>query len=323
MPASLQERERLLQKLAAAQHGIADHGQLRELGFAAKTIYARAQAGLLVRVFHGVYLLPPHPLTRDAREMAALRSCGPEAAIGLRSAAARDGLLIWDGPVEVVVPTHQRRQRGLHPRAFPLERWDVTVVGGLRRTTRARTLADLPTVLGVGEIERVVHEAEFRKQLVATSVRRAIERAGRRRNTAALEAALTRRRRLVGSLDSGPERRFARFLGERGYPPTEHNVPFLLGGSEVRLDVLFRSAWLGVEVDGDPHKSERQFHADRQRDLRFEAEHGLTIVRVTEPQIDDGPDDLDRLLWRTLLRRDPALRRGAPSFQHPIARKHL
>lgn len=323
MPSSHRRRERMLHALAASQHGIVDHEQLRELGFAANTIYARRKAELLVRVFHGVYLLPPHPLTRDAREMAALRSCGPESAIGFRSAAARDRLLIWDGPVEVIVPTHQRRQRGLHPRTFPLEPWDVSVVDGLRRTTKARTLADLATVLGAGEIERVVHEAEFRKQLVDVSVKRAIERAGPRRNTKALEAALARRRRLVGSLDSDPERRFARFLGERGYPPTEHNVPFLLGGGEVRLDVLFRSAWLGVEVDGDPHKSERQFHADRQRDLRFDAEHGLTVLRVTEPQIDDSPDDLDVLLWRALLRRDPELRRVAPSFRHPIARKHL
>lgn len=221
------------------------------------------------------------------------------------------------------MPTHRRRQPGLHPRTLPLERWDLTTVDGVQRTTRHRTLADLPIVLGHGEIERVVHEAEFRKHLQEGSVRRAIERSGNHLRTAVLEAALDRRRRLVGSLDSDPERRFARFLGERGYPRTEHNVPFVLGGRDVRLDVLFRDQWLGVEVDGGTHRSEDRFHADRLRDLRFEAEFGLPIVRVTEPQVDDTPDELDGLLWATLLRRDPSLRRADPSILRPIARKHL
>lgn len=88
------ERERLLHDLAASQHGIVDHRQLRELGFCADTILERRKAGALVNVFRGVYRVPPHPLTREARETAALRACGEHAAIGLRSAAAHDGWLI-------------------------------------------------------------------------------------------------------------------------------------------------------------------------------------------------------------------------------------
>lgn len=317
------DRDRLLADLAASQHGIVDHRQLRDLGFSADAILQRRKAGGLVDVFRGVYRVPPHPLTRQARETAALRACGPAAAIGLRSAAAHDGWLIWDGPVEVVVPTHRRRQPGLHPRTLPLTRWDVRVVDGMRRTTRQRTLADLPMVLGPGAVERVVHEAEFRGHLAEGAVRKAIARGPRHRWTGALEEALSRRRRLNGTVDSGFERRFARFLAERGYPRSQHNVPFLLGGNEVRLDVLFREQWFGVEVDGDAHKTERQFHADRARDLRFLAEYDLPVVRVTEPQLDDGPDELDASLWAALTRRDPTLRRAAPQIAHPIARKHL
>lgn len=312
-----------MRELAAAQHGVVDHRQLRELGFSVDAILERRKAGALVDVFRGVYRVPPHPLTREARETAALRACGVQAAIGLRSAAAHDGWLIWDGPVEVVVPTHRRRQPGLHPRTLPLDRWDVTTVHGLRRTTRHRTLADLPIVLGEGEIERVVHEAEFRKHLREGPVRRAISRSGRHLRTTMLEGALDRRRRLVGDLDSGLERRFARFLAERGYPPTEHNVPFRLGGHDVRLDVLFRDAWIGVEVDGGPHDGTERFHSDRARDLRFEAEFGLTVVRVTEPQVDETPDDLDASLWATLLRRTPELVRVSPGISRPIRRRHL
>lgn len=323
MPSRRTDRELLLRQVSSSQHGIVDRAQLHQLGFSDGLVQQRRRDGLLVDVFRGVYRVPPHPLTREAREMAALRACGPDAAVGLRSAAAHDGWLIWDGPVEVIVPTHRRKQPGLHPRTFPLGRWDVTVIDGIRRTTRHRTLADLATVLGVGEIERVVHEAEFRRHLREGSVRRAIARSPRRRRTRILEQALDRRRRLVGNVDSGVERRFARFLGERGYPPTEHGAPFVLGGRTVYLDVLFRDLWFGVEVDGDPHKTEDRFHSDRARDLRFDAEYGLPVARVTEQQIDGAPDELDAVLWAALRRRDPGLRRCARSIRDPIARKHL
>jgi len=317
------DRDRLLVSIADAHHGIVDLDDLRSVGYGRTAIQDRARARLLIRVFHGVYLVAPHPLTRQAREQAALRACGPGSVIGLRSAAAFDRLMIWDGPVEVVTPTHKRLQRGLHPRVGDVDKFDIRERDGISYTTTSRTLADLATVLGPAELERIVHEAEFRKLLRDGPVRRAIERAGPRRNTAALLAALGRRRRLVGRVDSDPEKRFARFLAERGYPPTEHGVPFPLGGRPVHLDVLFRAQWFGVEVDGDPHKTEERFHSDRLRDLAFEAEHGLRIARVTEPQIDDTPDELDGLLWAALQRRDPSLRRGTRQIRAPIARKHL
>jgi len=279
--------------------------ELRALGLSRSAIQRRLDTGLLVALFHGVYLVGRTEPTRGERQRAGLKACDG-LALGRRSAAVAHGVMArWDGPVEVCVARPRRRQRGLVPLRRDYGPEDVTWREGVPVTTLAVTLCDLAEVLSPEALDRVVHEAEFRRKLDVAVVARAMARRPRRPGYRALRAALAKRRRLVdGRLDSKLERRFHAFLEARDYPPSEHNVSFDFDdGGQASVDVLFRAQWLAVEVDGGPHQTVNGFHADRRRDRRLEAEWGLMVLRVTEEDIDERPDALDAELRAALARR--------------------
>src|SRR3954447_26228859 len=78
--------------LAAAQHGVVSHGQLRELGLSRRAIEHRLAIGRLHRVAHGVYALGRPDLTRHGRLMASVLACGSTAVLSHRSAAELYGM---------------------------------------------------------------------------------------------------------------------------------------------------------------------------------------------------------------------------------------
>lgn len=149
-------------------------------------------------------------------------------------------------------------------------------------------------VLDGEQLEFAVHEAENRRALQVRAVDAAIARAGARRpGLPALRRALDRRRPNAGGLKQDLEKKFHRFLHRHGFPPTEHNVLFELAAGEVtEVDVLFRAAWLAVELDAGPHRTTRNFRRDRRKSRRLEAVHRLPVVRVTHEDVDDHEEEL-------------------------------
>ena len=214
--------------------------------------------------------------------------------------------MAWDGPVETVPTSPRRKQPGLHPRHRLLSSGEATTVNAVPVTTVAATLCDLATVLSPAALAQAVHEAEYRNKLAVTEVDRLLALHPRRPGCAELRALIAARRPVVGSLNRGLERRFHAFLAARDYPPTEHNAPFVVAGVPVSVDVLFRAEWLAVEVDGDVHKSARNFASDRRRDRGLQAELGLPVIRVTEADL-DRPTELDADLRAALARRSQRL----------------
>jgi len=290
--------------LAAAerQRWLLTTEQLHAAKVSSSGISRALKAGWLTRLFHGVYLVGRRVPTTEELDRAGLLASGHGAVLGYRSAARVHKLMTWVGPVEVVVPHVRRKQPGLHPRSSALTSDEVTVVGGVPVTTVAATLCDLATVLSPAALAQVVHEAEYRNKLAVTEVERLLALHPRRPGCGVLRELITLRRPIVGSLNRGLERRFHRFLAERGYPPTEHNVPFVIAGVQISVDVLFRIEWLAVEIDGDVHKSARNFESDRRRDRRLLVELGLRVIRVTAADL-DRPDELDADLRAALARR--------------------
>ncbi len=197
-------------------------GEFRAIGVSESAVHRRVKSGWLTVVFHGVHLVGRSKPTRDELHRAALKACDG-LALGRRSAAVVHGVMErWDGPIEVHVAKKRRKQKGLLSLERDLAPNEITWRNGVPVATLAVVLCDLAEVLGPAELDRAVHEAEFRRKLKIAAVERAMARRPARPGYPALRAALAKRRRAVdGRLDSKLERRFHRFLEGRGYPPSE------------------------------------------------------------------------------------------------------
>jgi hypothetical protein len=93
--------------------------------------------------------------------MAAVLSCGPDAALSRRSAAALWRIVPrWHSPVEVTAPTKHRLKEICVHRSRDA---DATTRYGIRVTTPARTLVDLADVLNLRQLIRALNEAQVQR----------------------------------------------------------------------------------------------------------------------------------------------------------------
>lgn len=279
--------------------------ELLGVGVSSAWIDRRVASGWLTREFHSVYVAGRARASLDERERAALKACGDEAVLSHFSAAARWKIRRYRSTtVHVTVPRRRRSRKGIHVHRSSLHPRDITTKDGIRLTTIARTLVDLAALLNDAELDTAVHEAEFLKRLDVCAVEQAMYRAGPVTGLPKLRRSLRTRRPAGGRIDFDLEREFHAFLRRHGFPPTEHGVEFDLGnGDRTTVDVLFRDAWVAIELDGGPHRTTRNFHRDRRKGRRLEALHALPIVRVTEEDLRDHEDELAADLWATLERR--------------------
>lgn len=275
------------------------------MGVSSGWISRRVESGWLIQEHRGVFLAGRARASLDERERAALKACGDKAVLSHFSAAARWKIRRYSSrAVHVTAPTQRRRRRGICTHHVQLHPRDITTKDGVRLTTIARTLVDLAALLNDAELDTAVHEAEFLKRLDVSAVEQAMHRAGPVKGLPNLRSALRTRRPANGRIDFDLEREFHAFLRRHGFPPTEHGVEFELGdGHRTTVDVLFRDAWVAIELDGGPHKTTRNFHRDRRKGRRLEALHGLIIIRVTEEDLRDHEAELAADLWATLERR--------------------
>ncbi|WP_353866725.1 type IV toxin-antitoxin system AbiEi family antitoxin domain-containing protein [Svornostia abyssi] len=296
--------------LARRERWVVTTAEMRTAGLSRDVVARHREAGTLVRQFRGVYLVGRATPTRDELERAAVKACGEGAVLSHRSAAARWKILRHHrGPVEVTARTQRRRQQGLRPYRANLAPADVTMKDGVPITTVARTLVDLAMLVDEAVLDTAVHEADNLKRLYLRKVDEAIARAGAtRQGVPALRRRLRRYRPANGRLDTDMEKLFVQFLRKYGFPPTEHGVTFELeGGERTTVDVLFRDAWVAVELDGGVHESRRHFQTDRRKSRRLEALHGLVVFRVTEEDLAERADELAQDLHATIARRAAAV----------------
>lgn len=297
--------ERAVIELVRRERNVVTREELLGVGVSRGWIDRRVRSGWLTREFHSVYVAGRARASLDERERAALKACGGDAVLSHFSAAARWKIRRYSRrTVHVTVPGRRRSRPGIRVHESPLHPRDITTKDGVRLTTIARTLVDLAALLNDAELDTAVHEAEFLKRLDVRAVEQAMHRAGPVKGLPNLRSALRTRRPANGRIDFDLEREFHAFLRRHGFPPTEHGVEFELGdGDRTTVDVLFRDAWVAIELDGGPHKTTRNFHRDRRKGRRLEALHGLTIIRVTEEDLRDHEAELAADLWATLERR--------------------
>jgi very-short-patch-repair endonuclease len=290
---SLQSRARVVWKLLREQHQLVTRRQLLEVGYSSKAIKHRVAKGRLHRVGRGVYAVGTPHLTRHGRWMAAVLSCGPEAALSHESAAALFEIRPDRGrKIEVSVPAHvSRRPRGVvvhrRVRRGP---WELMVHHGIPTTSPVCTLVDLAVRLGRAQLEAAVNEADKRDLIDPESLRSAIEKLAGRPGVPGLRELLDRRTfRLT---DSELERRFLPIVRRVGLPTPDT-------GEEVNgfdVDFYWPDFDLVVETDGlRYHRTPSQQARDRLRD-QAHLVAGTTPLRFTHHQVRFEPGHVERTL---------------------------
>jgi very-short-patch-repair endonuclease len=257
-------RERLIARVAANQHGVVAKAQLAAAGIPDYSITRRVQAGRLHRLHRGVYAVGHTSLSFEGRCVAAVLALGDRAVVSHRSAAALWGLLPSPaGFIDITLPGDggRRKREGI-----TIHR-SLTLIAGV--TTRRNGIAVTKPVRTLRDLHRSVPQQVYR-----AAVRKALDL------------------RLISSNDLGPDpdvtrseldRMFISLCRRHRFPQPEVNTR--VGPYEV--DFLWRDRRLVVETDGFRHHGSRAaFESDRGRDA-FVQSRGYRVLRFTYRQVLD------------------------------------
>ena len=225
--------------------------------------------------------------------MAAVLSCGPDAALSHGSAAA-----LWEiglesrRVIEVSVPARAYRRRDgiVAHRRRALVPADSTRRHGIPVTTPICTIIDLAAQRSRDEVEGIISEADKRGLTDPEAIRRALDEIGPHPGVAILRKVLDRRTFVLS--DSTLERRFLPIAREAGLPlPITRRY-----ANGFRVDFHWPELGLVVETDGlTYHRTPGQQAKDRVRDQVHTAA-GLTCLRFTHEQIYFDPPHVQAIL---------------------------
>jgi len=287
----------LIAGLAARQHGVVARRQLLDAGLRHGAIDRRVARGALHAIHRGVYAVGHAALSRHGRWVAAVLAAGPNAVLSHRAAAALWGIRDAGGPDVDVIAPGDRKRRGIRVHRIALPRDERDEHFGIPVTTPARTLLDLAEVLSPQQLERAVHETEFRRLTSPLPLDALIARHPRRKGTQALRRALQKQRQRGETvIKSEFETAFLDFTERHGLPRPRMNEPL----GPYFPDAVWPDQRLVVELDSyDIHTTRRAFEEDRARD-RALTTAGYKVIRVSYRQLDSQADQLADQL-RTLL----------------------
>jgi predicted transcriptional regulator of viral defense system len=294
--------QRIVDDLAAAQHGMVTRQQLLAAGLTARMVSRWLAAGRLRLVHRGVYQVGPvtSPL---GPEQAALLACGKHAVLSHWTAARLAGLPCREEEIEegihVTVPrSGRRKRRGIRVyRSGCLHPGEVGRLQGLALTTVARTLLDLA--------EPLCHSGRQRRleQMVAVALDRRLTTEAELLAVVARHAAVRGARLLKEVLGipggpgltlSDPEEELDAFLAQTDLPQPALNA----WAGRFMVDALWAPERFIVEVDGfAAHSSRTSFEKDRERDAVL-ATAGYTVMRVTAKALRTKPlKTVARIAW--------------------------
>jgi hypothetical protein len=248
--------------LAAREHGVLAHWELAGLGLSPSAIKRWVAAGRLHRLYRGVYAVGHPAVTGHGRWMAAVKACGPGAALSHQSGAALSNLRRSASPIIHVTTPRRASPRGIRVhRVRPLHPDDVAIVDRVPVTSIARTLLDLADVLPLRQLIRAIEQAERLQLFDLRAIEQLLARSnGRRVKT--LRSAIAAVNGEPPRVNSDWERDLLDFCEDHDIPKPELNV--IVEGYEV--DALWRARKLIVELDSYAfHRSLRAFEDDRRK----------------------------------------------------------
>jgi very-short-patch-repair endonuclease len=293
-------------RVAARQHGVISRAQLRALGLADSTIGARVAAGRLHRVHRGVYAVGHPVLAPRARWMAAVLTCGPNAALSHASAAALWEIRRTDATrTDVIVPSaggRAKRARLRIHRTNGLREEEVTARHGIPVTTPARTILDLAAVLNEAQLERLLDQAEIEAVTDYPALGAMARAHPGHRGAAKLRTALDHHDAGATLTKSDLERLFLTICRDHGLPPPLVNQYV----NDDQVDFLFPAHRLIVEADSwRYHRTRHRFERDRRRDVAHTLA-GYRTLRFTDRDLEVTPTTIAHTLREALGERRAA-----------------
>lgn len=245
-----------LTPLLQRRFGVFTAEQAETAGVLRQRLHDLARAGLITRIYRGVYMSSQYPSSWEAMWMAALLAAGPDAVVSGAAAAFLHGLThagVGSRPsVEITIPRGARR-RTSGPKVVTelhLTPADVVEKGPWRVTSVAWTLCSLAYGLGVGKLERALDAAVAAGK---TTTQLAGETATRFRHCTGMPVireVLQRHDPAVRLTRSEAERLFLRILRAAGLPLPDANVRVLDDdGNRRYLDFAYEEYRIMIEID--------------------------------------------------------------------------
>lgn len=279
-----------LARLAAAQHGVVAHRQLRELGLSSSAIGRRIERASLHRMHRGVYAVGHPAISQLGRWMAAVLAAGEFAVLSHRSAGALWGIASESrAGTEVIVPAraHNRKSIRVHLSSVPAD--ERTTRDRIPVTEPMRTLVDLATTLAPHRLQRAADLARIGEPARRHRLEELIDRHRGRRGMITLRTILAAAERDAAIPRSELENRLRAIVATAGLPAPAINAREQTTGRRYELDASWPSLRLAVELDGwESHRSRASFEADRERDRRLTVA-GWRVIRITWRQLRDQP----------------------------------
>ena len=304
------EIDRRIEALAAKQFGAFSRQQAFELGASERMVKRRLGERHWIRPVSAVYVLAASAGTWKRQCKIAELSVDDSAVAGFAAAALHELAGFRPGAIELVVPVNSYCT---HPFAT-LHRYagaELTTVSGIRVTTIAQTLFDLPSRVSPWRLERAMDDALLEKRLaIADLNERLTFYAGSRR------PGLPRIRPLVlERLEGGwtpPESELEALLFAvldrlPGRPTMIRQAPLPWRSVGTgRVDLLVPEHRLIIEADGRRwHTRVKDFDDDKWRDNEATA-HGYGVLHFTWVHLHDYADDVIDVAKRTIDRGSAA-----------------
>lgn len=262
----------ILTALADRQHGVVTARQARELGVSGPQLRDRLRSRHLHRVSAGVYLVGHVTCTPAGRHMAGVLGAGRGALLAGLSAAAQGGAWRHVPPeVHVIVPHGRSVARGgIRAREAFVADHERTLADGIPCLTFPRVLLDVSAHHDRATLERVWHEAVYRRLVHLPAVALVLREHRAEPGTVELRRLLERRARAIGDVANRLEAEMREIITAAGMPEPHANVPLVIDGVRLRPDLYIPERGLVFETDGrEGHDDPERVQEDERRDALY------------------------------------------------------
>ena len=264
-------------QIAARQLGVVDTDDLHACGLTNKAILSRVRGGLLFPLYRGVYVLAHPNIEFKAWCLAAVKACGPGAALSHWAAAVLWELLEPTGRYPDVIAATVKRHDGIN--THRADTFDATTYKGIPVTTPAQTIIHLSAVADFKTLRRAVNEALNRRLVTLRDLITHNHRGAKRLRAVLATAAPTR---------SENENAVLHLLHDAGIPKPLVNPT--IEGTDLIPDFLWPDNALVLETDSWRYHDHLLARADdRTKQAVFEA-LGYRVIRTSWAEITSRPD---------------------------------